>query len=560
MDLTEVRPMKTGRADRLLKTIAPGFWARREEARLRGRRLELASSIWADFERDMRRDGFKFKGYQGATTKRGYSQWNPGGGSADEDILDDLEKLRDRSRDLIRNDPHAAGLVETWVSNIVGSGLRPQCRINAKDLGLKDEAADTFRRAAERLFDRFWTRADAAGLLTFGEIQQLCIRKVFEDGDVAIIPRPDPEAIPGLRLQVIEADRIRTPPGKLANLYIRDGVVIDDMGRHVSYWVKKTHPGDVIGKLRADDYINIPARTDGVQQIYHLFRVRRPEQSRGTPELAPAMLLFRDLQQYFKAELTAAKVAACFSIFIHTADPLGLAAASSQVNTDGKQEEQIEPGMMRYLSPGQDITSANPGRPNSEFNAFTMRILRAIGSCVGAPYEVVSNDFSQTTYTSGRMALNEVRRTYCGWKNWLIEKFCQPIYERLIEEAVLEGELIAPKFDELKDLYCATRWVGPGWTWVDPAKEVSATVESLKNNLSTLADEAAARGLDWEELLEQRAREETKRKELGLESATPAPAPPPGSPGAKPDQDQEEGADQGDQPPPKEKKPNAKPK
>jgi capsid protein len=42
----------------------------------------------------------------------------------------------------------------------------------------------------------------------------------------------------------------------------------------------------------------------------------------------------------------------------------------------------------------------------------------------------------------------------------------------------------------------------------------------MENGLSTLEEECASQGLDWEEVLEQRAREQAKMKELGLN--TPA--------------------------------------
>lgn len=539
MAIREVPAMRPGRFDRFLRVVAPGLWARRAEAQLRVRRAEIAGRILSDF------DQYAFRGYQGASKKRGYSAWSPGSGSADYDILEDLEELRARSRDLIRNDPHASGLADTWVSNIVGAGLRPQCRIQAEPLGISEAQAEEFRRKAEAIFDQFWKRADAAGLLTFGEIQGLAVRQVFENGDVFLIPRPNPDIFPSLQLQVVEADRVMTPLAKVADLYIRDGIRINDRGEHISAWIKNTHPGDELGRIKWEDFIEVPfwdAET-GLQNIFHLMISRRPGQSRGVPALAPAMLLFRDLQQYFRAELTAAKVAACYAVFITTPDPLGLAAQSSTYNSStAKREEALEVGMMKYLAPGETVSTANPGRPNTAFDQFVMRILRAIGTTIGAPYEVVSQDFSQTTYTSGRMALNEVRRTYTAWKAWLVEKFCQPIYERIIEEAYLSGELVAPRFDELRDLYCQARWVGPGWTWVDPQKEVAATIEALGANLTTLADEAAARGLDWEEVLEQRARETGKAKDLGL---TPPPAPAGGPPGGPAGEDA--GDDQGDE-------------
>ncbi len=41
----------------------------------------------------------------------------------------------------------------------------------------------------------------------------------------------------------------------------------------------------------------------------------------------------------------------------------------------------------------------------------------------------------------------------------------------------------------------------------------------MEIGLSTLEEECASQGLDWEEVLEQRAREKNKMKELGLTEA-----------------------------------------
>jgi capsid protein len=86
-----------------------------------------------------------------------------------------------------------------------------------------------------------------------------------------------------------------------------------------------------------------------------------------------------------------------------------------------------------------------------------------------------------------------------------------------LEEAYLLGELPIQNFYENRLDLTRARWIAPGWGWVDPTKEVEASRSSVDGNLSTLADECAALGKDWEEVMEQKAREEKKRKELGLE-------------------------------------------
>ena len=54
---------------------------------------------------------------------------------------------------------------------------------------------------------------------------------------------------------------------------------------------------------------------------------------------------------------------------------------------------------------------------------------------------------------------------------------------------------------------------------MDPLKEAQAAEVGLKNGIVTFSDIYAQEGKDWEESFEQRKREETKIKELGLEQA-----------------------------------------
>ena len=70
-------------------------------------------------------------GYTGASKSRRQTQtWNPLKGSGDNVTLDDLPVLRDRSRDLLRNAPLAVGAVSTVVTNVIGTGLKPQAHVD----------------------------------------------------------------------------------------------------------------------------------------------------------------------------------------------------------------------------------------------------------------------------------------------------------------------------------------------------------------------------------------------------------------------------------------------
>lgn len=88
----------------------------------------------------------------------------------------------------------------------------------------------------------------------------------------------------------------------------------------------------------------------------------------------------------------------------------------------------------------------------------------------------------------------------------------QPIYELVMEEAIALGRVTAPDFYANKYAWLKSRWVFAGRGWVDPVKEATAAKLRLDANISTLELENAEQGLDWEDVLEQRARERPARK------------------------------------------------
>ena len=183
----------------------------------------------------------------------------------------------------------------------------------------------------------------------------------------------------------------------------------------------------------------------------------------------------------------------------------------------GQLIESLEPGMIKHLMPGESITSFNPQRPGSSFEPFVERILKAISAALGLPYELVAKDFSKTNYSSARAALLEARRYFKMRQEWLSRKLCQPVWEMLLEEAYLRGEVRAETFYENQRYWTSASWIAPGWEWVDPLKEAQAAEVGLRNGIVTYSDLYAQSGKDWEESFDQRKREQAKLKELGIE-------------------------------------------
>lgn len=463
-----------------------------------------------------------FSAYKGASRDRLRSSWIPGGGSADADLLPELKDIRERSRDLNRNDAHASGITSTMTTNVVGTGIRPQSRIDKEQLNIDDDAANKFQKDAEHVWKMWIPHADAGNRMDFYEIQQLVDRQILENGEALIIPMmlDDPARPYRTALQVIESDRLDTPSDKRGDKSIRSGVRIGEKGEAVSYFIQKTHPGDTrFAKNSEKEFIEIPAFNEyGRRNVFHLYYVLRSGQTRGVPFFAPVLTYFKDLGEYAEAELVAARIAACFSLFITSEASMDVSAGGAYDRSpSGQLLESLEPGMIKHLMPGESITSFNPQRPGSSFEPFVDRILKAISAALGLPYELVAKDFSKTNYSSARAALLEARRYFRMRQEWLAQKFCQPVWDMVLEEVYLSRKITAETFYENKQRWTGASWIAPGWEWVDPLKEAQAAEVGLRNGIVTYSDLYAQDGKDWEECFEQRKREQEKIKKLGLE-------------------------------------------
>jgi len=464
----------------------------------------------------------QLSGYRGARRDRPRSNWAPGSGSADAEILGDLEELRDRSHDLARNDPLASAVVQTINVNTIGPGLRYQSRVDRDALGISPESARALNRANERAWNAWTPHADAAGILDFEAMQSQIDISILVSGETFLIPRMlrEPRCPYDLRLQVVEAHRVATPPEFTTDPYVREGVRIDERyGRPLAYYVRRAHPGEERRTPEADSWETIPAWNEraGRPNVLHLFHQTRPGQHRGEPFFAPVLNYFHDLDRYLEAELIASRVAACFGLIIESEDPVADAlAASSGEDAGGLPIEEMTPGMIERVRAGSKVTQVNPLRPGAQFDPFMARVTKAIASGLGLPVQLVLKDFAGMNYSSARTALLEAWRYFSCRQTWFARRFCRPVNQWLLEEAWLRGALPVRDFYRQQDAYTRSVWIPAARGWVDPEKEATAATMRVTSYQSTHAIEAAAQGHDFEEILEQRRLEEELIRDAGL--------------------------------------------
>jgi len=469
-------------------------------------------------------------GFSGARgDKRSLKTWWPGSRSADSDSVGDLEALRGRARDLDRNSPIAAGAINTPVTSIVGHGLAVKATINREILGLDDAAAEAWERRAELIFEVFAQNCDITRRMLFAQQTELALRSELQSGDVLAVRRfkQRPGNLLGTKIQLVEADRISTPPAMAANPRVIDGVELDDDGAPVRFWVSNRHPKEHRGEVPT--WTSVPAYSarTGEPTALFLAHLQRPGQTRGIPYLARVIEPLKQIERLTEAELAAAVISAFFTVFVTTENAQGLANQStedSSESTDGPlapgHDYEMAPAAIVDLAEGESIETANPNRPNAQFDPFFLAIAKQIGVALEIPFEVLMKCF-QASYSASRASLLEAWRAFRARRARLVNQWCQPVYAWVIEEAIARALLAAPGFFEdplARHAWLGATWTGPSPGQIDPTKEAEAAKRLIDLGASTYTQAAAElTGTDWERNHVRLVKETAMRRAAGLD-------------------------------------------
>jgi len=496
-------------------------------------------------------------------SKKSMKGWKARSASPQEDIDLNLYTLRDRCRDLYMNAPLGRSAIQTTRTNVVGSGLRLKARIDSEYLGLSDDESNAWEQNVEREFS-LWADSvfcDALRLNNFYEMQQLAQLSWLQSGDAFALLKqapPTPFMPYGLRIHLLEADRISTPntvaaitagpspnsivpmAGRAANgNRVISGVEIDSDGAAVAYYVCNRYPNAFYypGSTEPLEWTRVEAfgpRT-GRPNILHMMESERIEQRRGVPFLAPVIEPLKQLTRYTEAELMAAVITGMFTVFIKSdgpsnQNPLGsLIPEDEQLPDINENEYELGNGAINILRPGESVDIANPGRPNTAFEGFVNSLAKYVGAALEIPADLLQKSFS-ASYSASRAALLEAWKMFRMRRAWLASDFCQPVYEEWLTQAVAMGRIKAPHFFDdpiMRKAWAGAEWTGPAPGQLDPQKEAVAAALRVQNGFSTREQETLElNGGNFDRNAQQAKRETRLLKEAGLYAKADKPAEP----------------------------------
>lgn len=439
-----------------------------------------------------------------------------------EDIDWNNATLRQRGRMLYMAAPVAASAINTVRTKMIGTGLKLKCSVDRDVLGISKEAAQKWQKRTETEFKMWAERAancDAQGMNNFYELQSIAVKAWLMSGDTFAALKHvfgDKFTPYSLRLQLIEADRVRTPLSSETLDYssgvygategrtksgnrIHDGVEVDKNGRIVAYYVHNCYPNQVMWD-DAPDFTRVEARGEltGIPHILQIMDGERPDQYRGVTYLAPVIEVLLQSRRYTESELVAALIQSMMTGWIEREDNAeSMGFLDNEDGTDGSDEDeddniggaeyQMRPGEVYKLKKGEKIVFGNPNIPTANFAEFMDSIFKMAGAALEIPKEVLLKEFT-ASYSASKGALEEMAEMIKMRRSWFVSDFCKPVYEAWLAEAVAIGRISAPGFfgDPLiRAAWCGSRWDGPAQTHLDPKKEAEANELIVKNGWKT---------------------------------------------------------------------------
>lgn len=465
--------------------------------------------------------------YGASLDRKASKNWGYAGGGAKEDIDDNIDILRQRSQDAFCGIPLATSAIKTMRTNVVGGGIKPRPSIDGEILGLTAEQATEWERTVLREFS-LWadsTDCDLERMNNFYELQQLAFTSWITRGDVFVL-LPYTHRISStydLRVQLIEADRVCNP--RTCDYYYNNhmtvnGIERNERGEVVAYHIANHHPlSNLHPHNRKWDRVLAYGNRTGRKNVLHCVENERIGQSRGVPILAPVLETLKQLGRYVDAELMSALIGSMFTAFIETQTPEVKPFGEESDNNYQVQDDELSMGngTIVTLAPGESAKFADPSKPPNTFDAFVSSLVRQIGAAIEIPPELLLKQFANN-YSASRGALLEAWKMFKMRRTWLINDFCQPIYEEWLAEAVAKGRVSAPNFftDPLvRKAYSNCSWSGPSAGQLDPVKEANAAKIRVQEGFSTRQQETIElNGGDFYENNRQRVQEETARQDI----------------------------------------------
>ena len=470
--------------------------------------------------------------HAGSSMRPAMLSFRPSERPVDSEMVGSIELMRARSRDIIRNSSIGSGIIKLMNRGVIGDGLKLMPAMDAKVIGLSSDEVKQLEEIVEQEF-ALWADSsfcDTEQSNNFYNLQNLVFSSYLENGDVFVLLTniPNHSHNHSLSLNVIESDMCKTPRHMLSTPGVVFGVRKNKYNAPVSYFFRSNMPRSEMDAYSffannfTEEYREVPVHNKLFhKQVLHIFESVRPGQTRGVPFLTPVLEEILQIERYATSELHASVISSKYTIFIKNESGMSMAPNNIEGISDHVNSSDIAlgDGSIVELGQGQDISIANPGRPNPQFADFIEFEVNKIAMGLGIPHEVLMQKFS-SSYSASRGSLLEAEKAFAKYRKFFIDAFCKPVYERFFDDLVASGRIKAPGYDDpiKRKAYLGAYWIAPKKSQIDEVKEVNAAIMRIEAGLSNKTVETMQlTGMKFERVLEIRKKEIELEKTINNE-------------------------------------------
>lgn len=448
------------------------------------------------------------RNYAAAENFARYGDFQASAGSADYELRNSLAKLREKARSLARNSPGMVRYIQLMRVNVIG------------ERGFRLLSAIPNRPKLDERLQVAWKKwkPTVDGKMTLCDLQEQMVASWCRDGEWFWEIVYNSKYPGGVAINPLESDMIdetineEYPP---TGNEVRMGVEIDQYGAPVAYHVLTTHPGDLTWFSYSPEkrHRRVPA-----DRIIHGFIRSRPGQTRGEPPVASLINSVKMLDGYREAEVMNRRIAASMMGFFvrDMPRPEGVSEIADRVDKkDDLYEMDVEPGRFKELPIGMKMEKFDPGGSQTDYRDFEGQVKKDQAMGFGISAFSHGMETEGVSYSTGRSVLVEDRDFYRMMQRFFIEHGMSPLFSVWVSRGMLYGTAPLPPTVAV-NVMDHVKFLGRGWDWVDPAKDIAANIEALRTGQTSLTRVVAQRGIDIGELFAEIAEEKRLAESFGL--------------------------------------------
>lgn len=447
------------------------------------------------------------RAYAAATVNRLSADWNAPSSTADMEIKNALKVLRNRARDLERNNDYIRRYFNLLVENVVGhKGIGLQVRATESN----GDQAQQVNRLIESKWREWGKKCTVCGQFTWLDVQRLLLRAMARDGEALLYMPPIWKGNKaGFALQLLEIDHLDVDlNGDLRNgNKIVMGVELDQYNKSLAYHILTKHPAETATQISSKYRRRLPA-----EDVIHLRRPERVNETRSAPWITSVASRLRQIAAAEEAEVVAWRIAASKMGFYIPGEDSSF--EGDDEDDDGNPIQEAEPGFFEKLKRGWKFEKWDPDKPVSTVESFLKAELRGVASGLNVSYVALANNLEGVSFSSIRSGELADRSAWRSIQTLLVEHLCQIVYERWLKNSLATGFVPVPagKYD----LANSAVWRPRGWEWVNPADESKAAQEDVSNCFRSIDDILAERGDDFDDVVLANSAAKAKAEAAGL--------------------------------------------